>query len=121
MRTRLPAALLLLLSWFLPATAHARPIEQTAAHVVAASRAQGHPGLGQEPYRHTSMQARHGLLGLAGPAGPAALPSGLPYPTPAWAAVVARPDTDTPAARRPAATPARGPPHKAPHGTRTRL
>ncbi|MDP4504963.1 hypothetical protein [Nonomuraea turcica] len=112
MRTRLSAALLLLLSWFLPAASHAQPASHHGAtpHVVAAWRAQEQQGLGQEPYRHTAMQVRHGLLGLAGPGGPAVLPSGLPYPTAAWAAVVARPGTDAPAGRRPAAAPARGPP-----------
>ncbi|TMR10227.1 hypothetical protein ETD86_40325 [Nonomuraea turkmeniaca] len=110
MRTRLPAALLLLLSWFLPATAHARPAQVTPVQVVAAWRAQEQPGLGQEPYRHTTMQARHGLLGLAGAAGPAVLPSSLPYPAPAWAAVVAPSGTDIPAGRRPLTAKARGPP-----------
>ncbi|TMR92732.1 hypothetical protein [Nonomuraea basaltis] len=111
MRTRLPVALLLLLSWFLPATAHARAVEPqvTAVHVTA-WRAQEHPGLGQEPYRNAVLQGRHGLLGLAGPAGPAVLPSGLPYPTPAWAVAVARPGADDPAGRRPVVAPARGPP-----------
>ncbi|WP_327581732.1 hypothetical protein OHA25_37980 [Nonomuraea sp. NBC_00507] len=112
MRTRLPVALLLLLSWFLPATTPAKPAQQhvPVAHVVAAWRAQEQPGLGQEPYRHTTMQVRHGLLGLVGPAGPTVLPSGLPYPAYAWAAVVARSGTDAPAGRRPVAAPARGPP-----------
>jgi hypothetical protein len=110
MRTRFPAALLLLLSWFLPATTHARPVEHPAVSVVAAWRAQEQSGLGQEPYRHTTMQARHGLLGLAGPAGPAVLPSGVPFPPAVWAAVVVRPGAGTPAGRRPVAAPARGPP-----------
>ncbi|WP_188197324.1 hypothetical protein [Nonomuraea sp. SYSU D8015] len=110
MRTRLPAALLLLLSWFMPATAHARAVEHLPVPVVSAWRAQEQPGVGQEPYRHSMLHARHGLLGLAGPAGPAVLPSGLPHPARAWTAVVARPGAHAPADRRPAATPARGPP-----------
>ncbi|RVX40843.1 hypothetical protein EDD27_3279 [Nonomuraea polychroma] len=109
MRTRLPVALLLLLSWFLPATAHALPAERVT-HAVAAWRAQEQPGLGQEPYHHTTMQARHGLLGLAGPAGPAVLPSGLPHPAPARAAVGTSPGPDAPSGRRPEAASARGPP-----------
>ncbi|MET7328842.1 hypothetical protein [Nonomuraea sp. NPDC005650] len=107
MRTTLPAALLLLLSWFLPATAHA----QVASHVVAVhARVQEPHGLQREPYREVVGQARHGLLGTAGPAGPAVLPSALPVPRRAWAAVVASPAADVPADRRPAAAPARGPP-----------
>ncbi|MEV6034684.1 hypothetical protein AB0L65_26255 [Nonomuraea sp. NPDC052116] len=107
MRTTLPAALLLLLSWFLPASAHA----QVASHVVAVhARVQEQPGLQREPYRETVGQARYGLLGTAPPAGPAVLPSVLSQPRRGWVAVVASPAADVPADRRPAAAPARGPP-----------
>ncbi|MFI7131190.1 hypothetical protein ACIBQ1_36270 [Nonomuraea sp. NPDC050153] len=107
MRTTLPAALLLLLSWFLPASAHA----QVASHVVAVhARVQEPAGLQREPYRDVVGQARHGLLGTAGTAGPAVLPSALPLPRRSWVALVACPAADVPADRRPAAAPARGPP-----------
>ncbi|HEX4817680.1 MAG TPA: hypothetical protein VFV66_33490 [Nonomuraea sp.] len=139
---RLPAVLLLLLSWLLPATAHARLAEPPAAHAPAVWRTQLQPapgrppatwraqgqlradpaaaawrghhdrrhGFGQEPYRHAWAQARHVLLGLAGPAGAAVLPCGPPYATGAWAAVAAPSDRDAPASRRPAAAAARAPP-----------
>ncbi|MEU6717902.1 hypothetical protein ABZ897_41090 [Nonomuraea sp. NPDC046802] len=110
MRTMLPAALLLLLSWFLPATAPAQAAAQVMAAPAALLRVQEHPGLRQEPPRHTAAQARHGLPALAGSAGPAVLPSVLPLARPGWSVVVTNRPHGVPGDRRPVAAPARAPP-----------
>ncbi|MBF8186390.1 hypothetical protein ITP53_11660 [Nonomuraea sp. K274] len=116
MRSRLPAALVFLLSWFLPATIlpatspHTAAATQSAVVRMAAAWAHDPQGVRQEPPRDTTMRAGNGLLGLAAPAGPAVLPSGHRQPRPTWAVVAAPVAADAPADRRPTTAPARGPP-----------
>ncbi|NJP97266.1 hypothetical protein HCN51_48925 [Nonomuraea sp. FMUSA5-5] len=115
MRARLPAVLLLLLSWFLPATAHAQAAQQAAAVHAAVWRAeQQQSGARQLPYPGPDLRAWHGQTGAAGTGGTggtaaalAAEPSGA---RPAWAVVVPPASLDVPQARRPRASGARAPP-----------
>ncbi|SDH71886.1 hypothetical protein [Nonomuraea jiangxiensis] len=118
MRGRPVAALLLLLSWFLPATA---PVpgpagtaargwpQQVAAVQAAAWRAHENPGpgLGRQPLRDATIKAAHGVPGLVGPAVLASRPS---HQGAAWAVTVSRPAPRDPATRHTLATPARAPP-----------
>ncbi|MEV4174314.1 hypothetical protein [Nonomuraea sp. NPDC049709] len=109
MRTRLPAALLLLLSWFLPAAAHAQPVQQvTAAHAATWRAEQQHSGVRQVPHPVPAVRA------WAGPntvTGAAAVPgSGLPGFRSPWAVLVSDRGADAPEARRPPAAAARAPP-----------
>jgi hypothetical protein len=110
-RTRLPAALLLLLSWFLPAAGQA---QLAAAHVVAvpdtARQTEQHPGARQAPSPPPHAHARTGAYDTTGGNGPAVLPAGVPAPGPAWSAVVRRIGGDGPPARHQSAGLARAPP-----------
>ncbi|MFC6370184.1 hypothetical protein [Nonomuraea thailandensis] len=108
--TRLPAALLLLLSWFLPATAHAHVAQQASAVHAAVWRAeQHHSGVRQLPHPAPELRAWPGQGGTPGRA-PATLAAERDGVRPAWAAVVPEPPLDVPAARRPLASAARAPP-----------
>lgn len=129
MRNRLPAVLLLLLSWFLPATAHAQAAQQAAA---AHAAVQGIDGLKRDvPTVHAASwpaEQRHAALrhvphpppavrawsppGIAG-----GVPGVADVPPPAqadfrhpWAVVVPRASCGAPAGCRPPATPPRAPP-----------
>lgn len=122
MRTRLPAALLLLLSWLLPAAGHAplgaqAPQAVRAAQVSAsaetARHAEQHSGARQQPSHPASAHTRATFAEAIAGGGPAVLTSGLPHPRTAWAAVVRRPATRVPPARARADTPARAPPSTA--------
>ncbi|MEV0385424.1 hypothetical protein [Nonomuraea sp. NPDC050643] len=113
MRTRLSAALLLVLSWFLPATAHAQVVQQVAAVQAVSWRAeQQQSGMRQVPHPAPAMRAWTGLHGVTGP-GAAVLDAGLPGFRHPWAAIVASGSADAPALRRPIAAPARAPPSAA--------
>ncbi|MEV4563405.1 hypothetical protein AB0K12_06500 [Nonomuraea sp. NPDC049419] len=57
MRTRLPAALLLLLSWFLPPAAHAQAVHAQAAHAQAAHAQAAHAQAAHAQAAHA--QAAH--------------------------------------------------------------
>ncbi|MEV0826215.1 hypothetical protein [Nonomuraea rubra] len=106
---RLPAVLLLLLSWFLPATAHAQAAQQaTAVHAAVWRAEQQHSGVRQLPHPAPELRAWPGQGGTTGAA--AALAADLPGVRPAWATVVPEPPLDVPAARRPLASAARAPP-----------
>ncbi|SEG91667.1 hypothetical protein SAMN05444920_107324 [Nonomuraea solani] len=111
MRTRLPAALLLLLSWFLPATAHAQAVQQLTATAQATSwRAeQQHSGMRQVPHPGPVMRAWAGPYGVTG-SGAAVLGSGPAGHRHGWAVAVAPATTDAPARTRPDTAPARAPP-----------
>ncbi|MFB4271696.1 hypothetical protein [Nonomuraea sp. GTA35] len=106
---RLPAVLLLLLSWFLPATAHAQVAQQaTAVHAAVWRAEQHHSGVRQLPHPAPELRAWPGQGGTTGAAAAlAAEPAGV---RPAWAEVVPEPPLDVPAARRPLASAARAPP-----------
>ncbi|TYB52987.1 hypothetical protein FXF51_50330 [Nonomuraea sp. PA05] len=108
--SRLPAVLLLLLSWFLPATTHAQVTHQITTVSAAAWRAeQQHSGARQLPHPAPELRAWPGQGGTTGsPAG--TLAAGLPGVRPGWAAVVPEPSQDVPTARRPRASAARAPP-----------
>jgi hypothetical protein len=108
-RTRLPAALLLLLSWFLPATGHAQAAAQVVAVQEATWHAEQHPGARQLPFQPPSAHARASAYDVIG-GGAAVFASGGPHPRTTWAAVVRRPATDAPVTRHRDATSARAPP-----------
>jgi hypothetical protein len=110
MRNRLPAALLLLLSWFLPATAHAQAVQQVAAvSAGAAWRAeQQHSGVRHVPPPAPDVRAWSGPGGVTGAA--AALASERPGVRHPWAVAARTPRTGAPESRRPLAAPARAPP-----------
>ncbi|NUO98397.1 MAG: hypothetical protein HOW59_10750, partial [Nonomuraea sp.] len=73
MRTRLPAALLLVLSWLLPAIGHGEAAHQVAAvHETVLQAATAQEAAGPEP--HPATQAGPGLH-LATQAGPGPLPA----------------------------------------------
>lgn len=127
MRTRLPAALLLVLSWLLPAIGHGEAVHQVAAvHQAVVQAPAGERTLGQEPLSQAgpgplpqvrqgplpqpAAQVRHAAHDQAGPGGqalPAAVAARLPR---SWAAVVRRPAPRVPAARPHGAAAARAPP-----------
>jgi hypothetical protein len=111
-RTRLPAALLLLLSWLLPAAGHAQAAAQVVAVQEATWHAEQYPGARQLPFQPPSAHARTGAYDVIG-GGAAVLASGGPHARTTWAAVVRRPVTDAPVARHRDATPARAPPSTA--------
>ncbi|WP_336213909.1 hypothetical protein [Nonomuraea sp. LPB2021202275-12-8] len=114
MRTRLPAALLLLLSWFLPAAGHAHAAAQVAAVHEAVWQAEQHPGARQTPYQPPSAHARAGsYTAIGGGGGTAVLATGGQRARISWVVVVRRPATGTPVVRLQAATPARAPPSTA--------
>ncbi|MGW2223336.1 hypothetical protein ACWCSD_50800 [Nonomuraea sp. NPDC001684] len=125
MRSRLPAALLLVLSWLLPATGHAEVAAQVAAQVAApavtqavtqvtAIQAAADPPavaqLGSTPPPPPLAQVRQAGHDQAGPGGQA-----LPAAAPArslhvWSAVVRRPAVRAAADRPGGAAAARAPP-----------
>ncbi|GAA3549992.1 hypothetical protein GCM10022419_032890 [Nonomuraea rosea] len=109
MRTRLPAALLFLLSWLLPVAGQAPAAQQVAAPMVqqVASRT---PEARQLPYEPATARVWAGPHGAAGPSGAALLAAGPPGFGHAWAVVVATAVPGAPADRRPLAAPARAPP-----------
>ncbi|MGN9786190.1 hypothetical protein ACTMTF_32505 [Nonomuraea sp. ZG12] len=112
MRTRLPAALLLLLSWMLPASGHAHAAAQVVAVQEATWHAEQHPGARQTPFQPASAHSRTGSPDMIG-GGPAVLASGGPHARTAWATVVRRPATGAPVTGHRDATPARAPPSTA--------
>ncbi|MEU1729222.1 hypothetical protein ACNF49_24985 [Actinomadura sp. ATCC 39365] len=121
MRTRLPAALLLVLSWLLPATGHAQVAAQVAAQAVtqavtqvtAIQAAADRPAvakLGSTPPPPPLAQVRQAGHDQAGPGGqalPAAAPARLLH---VWSAVVRRPALRAAADRPRGAAAARAPP-----------
>ncbi|MFC5832678.1 hypothetical protein [Nonomuraea insulae] len=106
LRTRLPAALLLFLSWFLPATAHARAVQQVTAVTWQAEQHQS--GMRQVPPPAQDVRAWAGPGSVTGAS--AALADGPPAFRSPWAVVVPGRAADAPAARRPRAATARAPP-----------
>ncbi|MEU8360302.1 hypothetical protein AB0C27_30240 [Nonomuraea sp. NPDC048882] len=109
MRTRLSAAFLLLLSWFLPPAAHAQAVAQiTVAQAQAWRPDQHHSGVRQLPPPAPALRAWAGPGSTTGT--PAALATGLPAFHAPWAVVVGDPAAGTPPARRPLAAAARAPP-----------
>ncbi|MFC4120636.1 hypothetical protein [Nonomuraea zeae] len=110
MRTRLPAALLFLLSWLLPVTGHAQLVQPAATAQVATWSAGQPPEARQLPYQPATARVWAGQHGAAGAGGAALLAAGPPRFEHTWAAVVAPAGTHAPGDRRPAATPARAPP-----------
>ncbi|WP_043617695.1 hypothetical protein [Nonomuraea candida] len=109
MHTRLSATLLLLLSWFLPATAHAQSVQQAAVISPATWRGEQHPsGVRQIPPPAPEVRAWSGPGGTTGAA--AALVTERPGVRPPWAVVLPASRDDAPAARRPTAAAARAPP-----------
>lgn len=109
MRTRLPAALLLLLSWFLPATGHAHVAAQVGVVHEATWHAEQYPGARQLPFHPASAHARTGPYDVIG-GGTAVLASGGPHARTTWAVVVRRPATGAPVTRHRDTTSARAPP-----------
>lgn len=112
MRPRLPAALLLLLSWLLPAAGHAQAAVQVVAVQEATWHAAQHPGARQSPFQPASANARTGPYDVIG-GGAAVLASGGPHARTTRVAVVRRPATDIPVTRHRDAAPARAPPSTA--------
>ncbi|MEV4400088.1 hypothetical protein [Nonomuraea sp. NPDC049607] len=121
MRTRLPAALLLVLSWLLPTIGqaaghgtgpgigHSQVAPQVAAIRAAIDQAAA-VQLGSTPPPPPLAQIRHGGHDQAGPGGPAlsaAAPARLPQ---VWSAVVRRPGSRAAADRPQGAAAARAPP-----------
>ncbi|MEV0160699.1 hypothetical protein [Nonomuraea fuscirosea] len=112
MRTRLSAAFLLLLSWFLPPAAHAQAVQQiTVAQAQAWRPDQHHSGVRQLPPPAPAVRAWAGPGSATGTT--AALAAGLPAFHAPWAVVVASPADRAPVARRPLAAAARAPPSTA--------
>jgi hypothetical protein len=112
-RTRLPAALLFLLSWLLPVAGQATAAQQVAAPIAqqVASRTPGQPPEARQlPYEPATARVWAGPHGAAGPSGAALLAAGPPGFGHAWAVVVATAVMGAPADRRPLAAPARAPP-----------
>lgn len=110
MRSRVPAALLLVLSWFLPFTGSAHAA-QTAVHEAARQQAEHHghhPGARKSPLPPSTAQARatsHETTGAT-----ALLPPGLPRPSTPRAAAAAPLDGAIRAVTGHDTTPARAPP-----------
>ncbi|NBE98459.1 hypothetical protein FE391_32815 [Nonomuraea sp. KC401] len=110
MRGRLPAALVFLLSWFLPAVAHAQPVQPVVTVKAATVAAGQQPTARQHPLQPTALRmwaGAHVFTGGGGTALPASEPLDFRH---AWAVVVTRPAAEATAQRKPAATPARAPP-----------
>ncbi|MEV0612721.1 hypothetical protein AB0I81_05285 [Nonomuraea sp. NPDC050404] len=109
LRNRLPAALLLLLSWFLPAAAHAQAVQQVAAASAATWRAEQPPsGMRQVPPPAPDVRAWSGPGSMAGAS--AALTAEHSGVRPAWSVLAPASCADAPANRRPLAAAARAPP-----------
>ncbi|MET8862985.1 hypothetical protein ABZW11_08510 [Nonomuraea sp. NPDC004580] len=130
MRTRLSAALLLLLSWFLPPAAHAQAVHAQAVHAQAAQQLAAHAAV--EAAAHAAPgraeQEDHAVLRQVPQLPPVvrvwspfwaggAVPGGVAPPQPeqggsggSWAVVVPRAACGAPAGCRPPATPPRAPP-----------
>ncbi|MGI5271877.1 hypothetical protein ACQEUU_22175 [Nonomuraea sp. CA-218870] len=110
MRAKVPAALLLVLSWFLPATGHAQLLHAVTAHAAAEQTHQGghHPGARKSPLPPSTAQAltfSHETTG-----GTALLPPGVPRPALPPAGAVRAPGGAGFAAAGHETTPARAPP-----------
>ncbi|WP_344878342.1 hypothetical protein, partial [Nonomuraea antimicrobica] len=101
MRTRLSAALLLLLSWFLPVAAHAQAAAQvTRAQTVRQATwgpEQRHSGVREVPPPALSLRAWSGPSGATGAA--VTLASGPPGFRHPWSVAAPEPSTRVPAAR----------------------
>ncbi|MFC5818049.1 hypothetical protein [Nonomuraea harbinensis] len=81
MCTRVPAVLLLMLSWFLPAPAHGQVVQVVTAQGVTQQAQQGshHPGARKSPLPPSTAQARTISYEMSG--GAALLPPGPPRPS----------------------------------------
>ncbi|MEV4218695.1 hypothetical protein [Nonomuraea sp. NPDC049725] len=125
MRSRLPAALLLLLSWFLPATGHAQLTIAAAADPAAVSAGQaavaGDPGQSEgrhedqhgarrSPYQPPTAYSWTASYDATGGQGPVVLPADAQAPGRPRADVVRRAGGAEPVVLLTAATPARAPP-----------
>ena len=80
MRDRLPAVLLLLLSWFLPAGAHAEAVQQIAAHAQAVQQTTAH---GRAVQQADAVDGRGGPPRDVPAVHPAAHPAAHPASQPA--------------------------------------
>ena len=112
MRTRLPAAILLVLSWLLPAIGHGGEVvhQVTTAHETVLQAVPGNEIARQGPLPQPAAQVRHAAHDQAGPGGqarPAATAARLPR---SWAAVVRRPAPRVTTARPGGTAAARAPP-----------
>ncbi|MFI9597966.1 hypothetical protein [Nonomuraea sp. NPDC052265] len=109
MRTRVPAALLLVLSWLLPAIGHGEIAPQVTAIRAAIDR----PAvvqLSSTPPPPPLAQVRHGGHDQAGPGGQALPAAGPARLLRVWSAVVRRPAARAAADRPRGAAAARAPP-----------
>ncbi|TDD23228.1 hypothetical protein [Nonomuraea diastatica] len=110
MRGRLPAALVFLLSWFLPAVAHAQPVQPVTTVKTATFAAGQQPVARQHPLQPAAVRIWAGTHGFTGAGGGALPASELLHFRHAWAVVVSRPAPEATAQRKPVASPARAPP-----------